>query len=60
MTCDYCQVELAETHYMRAIGFTELNGKNVPLIRVWCGFCTPDDEVNLIARAMIATLNNGE
>lgn len=50
--CDYCG---AEATTIRAIGFTEHEGREVPLVTIWCGECTPDDTLD--DRAVAALLD---
>lgn len=36
-SCDYCYEQLRPVAYMRAVGFTEHDGRTAPLVKVWCG-----------------------
>ena len=49
--CDYCGSD--NVTCMRPIGFTEYEGERVPLVKVWCGVCETDDEVDLEATLVI-------
>jgi hypothetical protein len=42
--CDYCGGEMPKVGYMRAVGFDDLDGARLPLVKTHCGECpTPDD-----------------
>jgi len=51
--CDYCG-EKGEHLYLRILGFTEDEGEEFPLVKIWCGDCEPGDEIDLAAYTAFA------
>ena len=45
--CDYCHdTTSGDAFYLRAVGFTEWEGRTAPLVKVHCGECLTDDDID--------------
>ena len=49
--CDYCGTDLGESGYLRAVGWSDWEGIQRPLIKTWCGRCDTPDDIDLSASA---------
>lgn len=53
-TCDYCFADLNATCLARAVGFDTQPEGLVPVVKFWCGTCTPGDRIDEgAARALL-------